>query len=316
LADLPADRGVRAEWSRLPAESLAALEEWLGARVVAAEPQTGGFSPGVAARVRAADGRRVFVKAAGPELNPDTPGIYRQERRIVAALPPSAPAPRLLWSHDAGDGGWVLLVFEDVEGRQPAQPWREDELDRVLAALADLADELTPSPVAAPPAADFFAERMNGFQRLVAEPLPGLDEWSQRHLERLAEVESRAPALVGGDTLVHLDVRADNILLTPERVVFVDWPEAAVGARWIDPIFFTASVTLAGGPEPEELLRRYCGAEAADENALVAAIVATAGYFTQRSLLPPAPGLPTLRPFQAAQGAIARRWVAKRTGWR
>jgi hypothetical protein len=35
-----------------------------------------------------------------------------------------------------------------------------------------------------------------------------------------------------------------------------------------------------------------------------------AGYFTERSLRPAPPGLPTVRLFQAAQGEVARRWLA------
>ena len=35
-----------------------------------------------------------------------------------------------------------------------------------------------------------------------------------------------------------------------------------------------------------------------------------AGYLTERSLQPPPPGLPMLRRFQAAQGEVARRWLA------
>ena len=41
---------------------------------------------------------------------------------------------------------------------------------------------------------------------------------------------------------------------------------------------------------------------------------ALAGYFTHRALQPPPPGLPTLRAFQAAQGEVARQWLAHRTG--
>jgi hypothetical protein len=43
------------------------------------------------------------------------------------------------------------------------------------------------------------------------------------------------------------------------------------------------------------------------------ALASLAGYFTRHSLLPPPPGLPTLRAFQAAQGTVARRWLAQRT---
>ena len=108
--------------------------------------QPGGFSPGAAVRLRAADGRRLFVKAVGPEPNPDSAGIYRAEARIAAALPASVPAPRLIATFEVD--GWVVLAFEDIEGRHPAMPWRRDELDRVTAAVARMSAELTPSPMA------------------------------------------------------------------------------------------------------------------------------------------------------------------------
>ncbi len=47
-----------------------------------------------------------------------------------------------------------------------------------------------------------------------------------------------------------------------------------------------------------------------------AVLASIAGFFTHRALLPPAPGLPGLREFQAAQGEVARAWLARRTGWR
>ena len=58
----------------------------------------------------------------------------------------------------------------------------------------------------------------------------GLDGWSERNLAALAALEAEAPAAAAGDTLLHLDLRADNLLLTPERVLVVDWPHARVGA--------------------------------------------------------------------------------------
>ena len=95
--------------------------------------QPTGFSPGLAARLRLDDGRRVFLKAVHEAANPDTPGIHRREARVVAALPSSAPVPRFLWSYD--DSGWVALCFEDVDGRHPHEPWTEPDLALVIAAL-------------------------------------------------------------------------------------------------------------------------------------------------------------------------------------
>lgn len=103
----------RIRWSDLPDAVRAAAEDILGDRVVEAVSQPGGFSPGTADRVRTAGGRRAFVKAVSPAQNDRSPGLHRTEALIAAALPPAAPAPRLLGSYD--DGDWVALVFTDVE---------------------------------------------------------------------------------------------------------------------------------------------------------------------------------------------------------
>jgi aminoglycoside phosphotransferase (APT) family kinase protein len=227
--------------------------------------------------------------------------------------------PRLLWSLETG--GWVALAFEDVDGRLPAQPWVPDELDRVLDAVVDLAAALTPSPV--PPevagwVADWGPLRDGEWRRLREDEdgvRPRLDPWSAHHLDALVDLEAGAGPACAGDTLLHLDLRADNLLLTPHRVLVVDWPHARVGAPWLDAVGFAPSVAMQGGPPPEALLARIPAARVAAPEAITAALAAVAGYFTRNALLPPPPGLPTLRPFQDAQGVIAREWLAYRTGW-
>ncbi|HWB36196.1 MAG TPA: aminoglycoside phosphotransferase family protein, partial [Rugosimonospora sp.] len=134
--------GVWIGWDDLPGYLRAAVEDVLGDRVVAAESQPGGFSPGTADRVRTATGRRAFVKAVSPAQNIDSPALHRREIRVSAALPDHLPVPRLLGSYD--DGDWVALVLEDVPGRHPATPWRADELERVLSTLDSLASAGTP----------------------------------------------------------------------------------------------------------------------------------------------------------------------------
>ena len=153
----PPDRGVRLDWTDLPERVRGEIERWLDGEVVDAVTQPTGFSPGVAARLTAAGGRRIFVKAVGSEPNPDTPAMHRREARIMTAMPCGAPVPRLLWSYDEGERGWIVLVFEDVDGRHPRQPWRTDELNRVVAAMEDLSRLLTPSPM--PVAVAGYGER-------------------------------------------------------------------------------------------------------------------------------------------------------------
>ena len=66
--------GQRLPWAETPAPVRRAVQAYLGSPVLVAESQPGGFSPGLAARLLLADGRRVFVKAVGAERNPRTPG--------------------------------------------------------------------------------------------------------------------------------------------------------------------------------------------------------------------------------------------------
>jgi hypothetical protein len=317
----PPAEGVRLDWLAIPAAVRSAVEQQLGSAVEGAQSQPTGFSPGVAARLRLADGRGFFAKAVGPAPNPDSPAIHRREARIVAALPANVAVPRLVATYDEGENGWIVLVFEEVAGWHPAQPWRMDELDRVIAAMGELAEALTPSPLAASivgAASDRFTTNICGWRRLAQEKpshLDQLDGWTQRYLTRLIALEALAPASVAGETLLHFDIRADNLLLNGEQVWFVDWPHAAVGAAWVDVVGFAPSVAMQGGPPPEAVLARYPARHRAEPEMITAAIAAIAGYFTHRSLQPPPPGIPTVRAFQAAQGVVAREWVAQRMGW-
>lgn len=106
------------------------------------------------------------------------------------------------------------------------------------------------------------------------------------------------------------------MLLTADGVRVVDWPHARIGQPWVDLVWFAPSVGMQGGPDPGSLLAGYAPARDVDPEAIDAAIAGVAGYFTLDALRPAPPGLPTLRAFQAAQGDVARRWLADRRGWR
>ncbi|MFG3012774.1 phosphotransferase [Streptomyces cinerochromogenes] len=310
----PPATGVRTPWEDLPAVVRDAVGEVLGAPVVRAVTQSGGFSPGVAARVRTAAGRTGFVKAVSADTNPHSPGLHRKEARNAAALPAVVPAPRLLGSYD--DGTWVALVFEEVAGHQPRVPWRRAELDRVLDAVTVLARTGTPSPVDAPPVAEDLAEAFSGWRRLLAgeagDVRGRLGEWAAGRLPELAALADGWAEGASGDTLAHGDLRADNVLLTADGVVFVDWPHALRAAPWFDLLVMLPCVRAQGGPDPEEVFTAHPLGRAADPDAVTAALAALAGYFLHGSLQPAPPGLPTLRPFQRAQGEAALAWLRRR----
>jgi aminoglycoside phosphotransferase (APT) family kinase protein len=307
--------GVRLSFADLPAGVRKEIETRAGAGVVEAADQAGGFSPGVAARLVLADGSRIFVKAVGKAQNPDSPGMYRAEAQALGALPASAPAPRLLWTYD--DGDWVALGVEDIEGRQPGVPWRRAELDRVLDGLDEMAAALTPAPSGFPDVRKSLAGTLSGWRTLAADPPPDLDDWTRRNLGRLAELEARWPEEAGGDTLLHIDLRADNVLFDGEgRMWVIDWAHAATGAAWVDLVLFLVSVTRDSDADPDELLLSCETGRTAPRAGVDALVCAFAGFMTEACRRPAPPGLPTLRAFQRSYAEPNLEWARRRTGWR
>ena len=227
----PHDRTARRlEWAFLPPHLRAWIERRCGSPVVSATSQTSGFTPGFASVLVCEDGSRHFVKAASTKAQRMFADSYREEARKLAALPEGVPAPRLLWHLD---DDWVVLGIEYVAARPPRRPWQAEDLDALLDSLEVVADVLTPPPpgLDLDTAADDFAPLVEGWPAL-RERRTDLDA------ERLAEAEAlarRYAEVVGGDTLVHTDIRSDNVLLDPEgRALVCDWNWPVRGAAWFD----------------------------------------------------------------------------------
>jgi aminoglycoside phosphotransferase (APT) family kinase protein len=295
--------GVRITWPDLPAHVRSAVEDILGSPVVAAESQNGGFSPGTADRVVTLSGERAFVKAVSPEQNPRSAEMARAEAAVSAVLPAAAPAPHLIGSFD--DGNWIVLVLQDIDGRHPRTPWEQAEIDTAVRTLKDLAETLTPCPLPdARSAADLLGEDLDGWRRIAADPPADLDAFYAARLDELIAASDRAVASLHGDTLVHCDIRADNMLVRPDgSMVIVDWPSGCAGPPWLDTALLAMNVLVFGGdgdavlPEPG-----------------VDLVVAVAGYFLDRSRQPPPPGLPTVRAFQRWQSDALTPWLREQVG--
>lgn len=139
-----------------------------------------------------------------------------------------------------------------------------------------------------------------------------LDAWCAANLDRLCELEAEAPEAADGDTLLHFDIRADNLLIARDSVFVVDWPWARTGAAFVDWLAMAPSVAMQGGPPPESFFDRF-DVSHISPGAIDAVLCSLAGYFVVGALAPPPPGLPTVRAFQAAQGVEALRWLRRRT---
>ncbi|TCC38622.1 aminoglycoside phosphotransferase family protein [Kribbella speibonae] len=293
--------GVRLPFEKLPAAVRAWVERSLGSVVVSAVTQQGGFSPGVAARLVTASGRRAFLKAVGTELNPKTPELFRLEITAVQSIGPLPMTPLLYDVYD--DGDWVALLFEDVEGRLPTHPWEQADADRALDALEELTEALDPSPwpdapVAAVRSHDFLSRWENVLEDGLAVP-----EWLEGRVEELAELSRYAlQVLAEGKALAHWDLRADNMILTDDRVVFIDWAHPALAPRWADTVIVHAD--MRGSVKLPEL---------PDDQAITGFIAAIAGGQWWGGAQPAPPGLPTIRQWQREQALVHLDWVRERT---
>jgi hypothetical protein len=297
----------RLEWPHLPPHVRALVEQRCGSPVTEATSQGAGFTPGFASVLTCADGSRHFVKAASTRAQRMFAEAYREEARKLAALPEAAPAPRLQWIHD-GDhpADWVVLGIEHVASRQPARPWREADLAACVAMTEQMAATLTPPPAGL--LVDDFATEFGGWPAY-------WDDVRREHADRAAALAARFGEVTAGSTLVHTDIRDDNLMLAEDgRVLLCDWNWPVVGAAWLDTLFLLigprgdgldVDAVLAGSPLTRDL----------DPEAVDIALALVTGYFLRSADQPAPPTSPYMREAQRWQGEVCWQWLCERRGW-
>lgn len=302
----------RIRWDELPGTVRAEVEHRLGSQVRAATTQAGGFSHGLAARLELRDGQNFFAKAISTD---DSLAVmYRTELETAARLPPTVPTPALRFTLDTR--GWLVAVFDYVPGRHPRLD-RRAELAAVLATIERLAIMLTPSPLPdLPTIVQHYGPQLQGWRRFAEhEPPADLDGWARRNLDELAELESTWTDHAAGETLLHTDLRPDNMLLQLDGSVMVlDWAWPCRGAAWIDLVALTPNIA-AHGIDADELLATHPTTSGVDPAAVSAFLCALAGYWAMRSREPAPPRSPWLRRYQAHSAQVTANWLNRRLGW-
>lgn len=261
-------------WARVVSRGYSVNEHW-----------TAGF----------ADGSRAFLKLASVDPSPQW---VRDERHVFECV--SGPfMPRFLGFED---GEKPLLILEDMlpDARWPP-PWHPGDVDFVLAALAEVAS----APLSGELAPLAEERGTDGWHVVAADPEPFLSlgivsaDWLERSLPALLDASDKTP--FDGGSLVHCDVRSDNLCLRSDRAVLLDWNHARIGNPAFDLAFWLPSLVLEGGPGPEGFH--------VDE---FAAFVA--GFFASSAGLPAPAGAPRVRAFQRAQLEVALPWASAALG--
>jgi thiamine kinase-like enzyme len=261
--------------------------------------QSRGYTTAFHAIAELADGLRVFVKAGAEEV---TSGFIREEIEVYRAV----RAPFMPAFHGADEGDPPILVLEDLSNCFSAPPWTDSKIAAVLALVEEL--RATPAPPALESAERYRADWTRRWERVAADPEPFLAlglcsrEWLAEALPKLSAAAEAA--VLGGDVLVHTDIRSDNLAFVDGRAKLVDWNWASAGHPKLDLACWLPSLHAEGGPPPETLMPEG-GAE-------LAAMLA--GVWGASAGLSPPPTAPDVRAAQLTQLRVALPWAARELG--
>jgi len=294
----------RLEWPHLPPFLRSLIEKRLGGGpVVSAESHGAGFTPGFASVLSCQDGSQHFVKAASAKAQRDSATLYREEAAKLKKLAGWVPSPKLKWFDD---GEWVVLAFEHVESRLPSRPWTSVDLEVVSQALVETAAALTPAPgIGWPTFAEEHVSYPALWDRVAGYP----------HADRAAELAAGFAEHTAGETLVHLDVRDDTILIRPDGgVLLVEWTWPVLGADWIDSLLLLVG-PRGDGLDAESFLATHPLLSQAAPEAIDSVLALFAGYFLAAADQPVKTTSPHLRRMQRWQGEVCLDWLAERREW-
>ncbi|MET7420122.1 phosphotransferase [Dactylosporangium sp. NPDC005555] len=149
--------------------------------------------------------------------------------------------------------------------------------------------------------------RLGGWVGIDDDSVAGLRRhapWAAGDLTRLQALERDGLAAARGGSLVHGDLYPHNILLTADRVVFVDWPHARLGSPTVDLVAFLSSVA-ADGLDPEPFVPE-------DAVAVTEVLAAHTGFLLAGGLAAPPPGLEAIAAAKLRLGIGALGWLRRR----
>ena len=312
----------RPAWTDLPAEVRSLVELKLGSAVVGAVVARSGFTPGFAATLQLARGDRVFLKAASSADDRahgwSLSSAYRDEAHKLALLPPGIGAPRLFWHQDLALAGeqWILLALEHLPGRPPRRPWRSAELRTVIERLTANAVRLSP-PQFDPVVAGLDPVRVEtlfieqGVLRLAAvRARDGASPW----LANISDLYDGGDAALTGETLLHFDIRDDNVLIGPAGEVWiVDWNWPALGAPWIDLLCLLLSAR-GDGLDVERILAENPLTASVPPRSINVFLACMWVYWSLERHKPVPVKSPHLRDHQAWYLEVTQGWLAERLG--
>lgn len=270
------------------------LEALLGHRPTAFHTVEGGYTPAQRWCVDFTDRGRVFAKIGTTD---QSSSALRKEYAAYSNFEGKF-MPELRAFDDHPDS--PILLIEDLRDAQWPPPWTDSRVADVLSTLNDV-HSLGP-PIE--PFSSVHSRIKNGWREVEANP-DAFDhlalvsrEWRQKAISSLVEAADRVNT--DAPTLIHFDVRSDNLCIADRGAVLIDWNVACLGNPDLDTGFWLPSLHSEGGPPPESIL--------ADSPEIAAWV---SGFFAARAGLPIIPYAPRVRTVQLSQLRMALPWAMR-----
>ncbi len=278
----------------------------LGTRVIDARSPVGGYTPAQRWIVTLADGRTAFAKTGIDVETSRVATWLRTEHRAYTDIH-EAFMPRVLGWDDTDEQ--PLLLLEDLSGAHWPPPWSPEHIGAIEAMLESVARTTPPEWV------DDLETRerphLSGWARVQQDPerFLGLEicteAWLARHIDTLLKIG--VSAVLSGESLVHFDVRSDNLCLIQAHGALapkiIDWNHLGRGSAEVDRVLWLSSLQREGGPPPWELVPDSRG---------ISALLS--GYFAAQAGLPPIPTAPGVRNLQREQLDVVLHWAIRELG--
>jgi Ser/Thr protein kinase RdoA (MazF antagonist) len=296
----------------------------LDAAVTRAMRVYGGYSATPTFRLRLSDGRRAFFKAASAKSTEFAHDAHSREERVYRELAPfiSSWSPAFYGAFEID--GWRVMLLEDL-GPKTAPPWKPNILRAVSRAFGDFHREtqgaVFPDWLGRPQSQLLTPDQLwltvQEFDLNAVANLAGLaSDDARRWLADALPVLTRVSRTIGevGQpySLIHRDVRSDNLRWTTDGLRLLDWPHPGVGPAEYDIVAFAQSVAVEGGAPAEQVLAWHGERFPLSNDAVDASVAALASFFASHAHRPELPGLPRLRSFQRAQLRVTLAWAARR----
>ncbi|MEK8228193.1 hypothetical protein NKG05_22140 [Oerskovia sp. M15] len=209
--------------------------------------------------LRLSTGDQVFLKAARTLDEPESADLHRAEARITVRLPRPSPAPTSCGVMGTATGSCSPTRRSTGIPAGPVGPRRARP--RPQHPRRPVPHPRSPRDPAAP-AGPELASSAIGWGQLQREPYAHLEHvapWAARHLGALAELELGVLVACEGESIVHGDMRADNLVVTPTRSTSSTGPTRCAGQPgWTWPTCSPASgprgrgsVRSGRGPRPD-----------------------------------------------------------------